>query len=307
MPVRIPSQLPASEILRSENIFVMSEERAASQDIRPLRLLILNLMPNKIETETQLLRLLGNSPLQVNVELLRIHRRASKHTPSDHMDAFYRDFDQVKNNNYDGLIITGAPLGNFEFEEVTYWPEICDIINWSQKHATSVLFLCWAAHAALYHLYGVKRYLRDDKISGVFRHRRAHGHIPLLRGFDDEFWVPHSRFAQVSLDRLKAHPELQVLAESDEAGAYLVTSRDNRNLFVTGHPEYTRTTLQDEYRRDRAAGAEPALPKNYYPKDDPTLPPHARWHAHGALLFSNWLNYCVYQQTPYDLNDLAGE
>ncbi|SDI54628.1 homoserine O-succinyltransferase [Ferrimonas sediminum] len=304
MPVRIPSRLPASEILRSENIFVMSDERAESQDIRPLKLLILNLMPNKIETETQLLRLLGNSPLQVDVELLRIHRKPSKHTSIDHMDDFYRDFDEVRDNNYDGLIITGAPLGNIEFEQVSYWSEICEIIQWSQQRATSVLFLCWAAHAALYHLYGIKRYLRDDKISGVFRHRRVHSHVPLLRGFDDEFWVPHSRYAQVSLDRLKAHERLRVLAESDEAGAYLIVSEDNRNLFVTGHPEYTRTTLQDEYRRDRAGGGTPQVPKNYYPKDDPTQPPHARWHAHGALLISNWLNYCVYQQTPYDLNSL---
>ncbi|TKB55483.1 homoserine O-acetyltransferase MetA [Ferrimonas aestuarii] len=306
MPVRIPNRLPASSILRSENIFVISDERADSQDIRPLKLLILNLMPNKIETETQLLRLLANTPLQVDVELLRIHNRPSKHTSSDHMDAFYRDFEAIKNNNYDGLIITGAPLGNLEFEQVDYWPQICDIIEWSQRHATSVLFLCWAAHAALYHLYDTKRYLREEKISGVFRHRRLHGHIPLLRGFDDEFWVPHSRFAQVSLDKLKAHNELQVLAESDEAGAYLIMSKDNRNLFVTGHPEYTRTTLQDEYRRDLGQGLAPTIPTNYYPGDDPTQPPFARWHAHGALLFSNWLNYCVYQQTPFDLSAMQG-
>ncbi|MBY5990712.1 homoserine O-succinyltransferase [Ferrimonas balearica] len=301
MPVKVPDRLPASAILRGENIFVMSETRAESQNIRPLKLLILNLMPNKIETETQLLRLLGNSPLQVDVELLRIHNRPSKHTPCDHMNAFYRDFEAVKGNNYDGLIITGAPLGDLEFEQVAYWDEIRAIIDWSQTHATSVLFLCWAAHAAFYHLYGIKRYLRQDKISGVYRHRRVHEHVPLLRGFDDEFWVPHSRYAQVSLDLLKAHPQLTVLAESDEAGAYLVVDSSNRNLFVTGHPEYTRTTLQDEYRRDLAAELAPKVPDNYYPQDDPTRPPQASWHAHGALLVSNWLNYYVYQRTPFDL------
>ncbi|GAA5194186.1 homoserine O-acetyltransferase MetA [Ferrimonas gelatinilytica] len=302
MPVKVPDSLPASAILRGENIFVMSESRALAQHIRPLKVLILNLMPNKIETETQLLRLLANTPLQVDVELLKIHNRPSRHTSCDHMNAFYREFEAVRGNNYDGLIITGAPLGDLEFEEVAYWDEIRTIIDWSQQHATSVLFLCWAAHAALYHLYDIKRYLRDEKISGVFRHQRVHQHVPLLRGFDDEFWVPHSRYAQVSLDRLKAHPELAVLAESDQAGAYLVVSRDNRNLFVTGHPEYTRTTLQDEYRRDLAAGLSPKVPDNYYPDDDPTKTPHARWQAHGALLVSNWLNYYVYQQTPFDLS-----
>ncbi len=306
MPVKVPDSLPASAILRGENIFVMSETRAEAQNIRPLKLLILNLMPNKIETETQLLRLLGNSPLQVDVELLRIHNRPSRHTPCDHMNAFYRDFEDVKDNNYDGLIITGAPLGDLEFEAVAYWDEIRAIIDWSQQHATSVLFLCWAAHAAFYHLYGIKRYIRESKISGVFEHRRVHEHVPLLRGFDDEFWVPHSRYAQVALDQLKAHPQLMVLAESDVAGAYLVVDRNNRNLFVTGHPEYTRTTLQDEYRRDLAAGLAPKVPDNYYPDDDPTRKPHARWHSHGALLFSNWLNYYVYQQTPFDLSDMAG-
>ncbi|SHH77023.1 homoserine O-acetyltransferase MetA [Ferrimonas marina] len=306
MPVKVPSSLPASAILRGENIFVMSDARAESQNIRPLKVLILNLMPNKIETETQLLRLLGNSPLQVDVELLRIHNRPSKHTPCDHMNAFYRDFEEVRNNNYDGLIITGAPLGDLEFEQVQYWSEIQAIIDWSQHHATSVLFLCWAAHAAFYHLYGIKRYLREEKISGVFQHQRVHEHVPLLRGFDDDFWVPHSRYAQVSLDKLKAHPQLNVLAESDQAGAYLVVSNNNRNLFVTGHPEYTRTTLLDEYRRDLASGLTPRVPDNYFPEDDPTRVPHARWHAHGALLVSNWLNYYVYQQTPFDLSDMSG-
>ncbi len=304
MPVRVPSLLPASQILRSENIFVMSNERAELQNIRPMKVLILNLMPNKIETETQLLRLLGNTPLQVDVELLRIHKRSSKHTNSDHMDAFYRDFSDIQHNNYDGLIVTGAPLGELEFEQVTYWQEIKTIIDWSQQHATSVLFLCWAAHAALYHLYGLKRQLRQEKISGVYLHQRVERHVPLLRGFDDRFWVPHSRYAQVPLEWLVAHPELNVLAHSEEAGAYLAVSNNNRNLFVTGHPEYTRTTLQAEYQRDLAAGLAPLLPANYFPNNDPNAEPHGNWHAHGALLLSNWLNYYVYQATPYDLTTL---
>ncbi|MCG9755964.1 homoserine O-succinyltransferase [Shewanella insulae] len=305
MPVKIPDNLPAAEILESENIFVMSETRAANQDIRPMKVLILNLMPNKIETETQLLRLLGNTPLQVDVDLLRIHDKVSKHTSIDHMNNFYRDFEAVCQKNYDGLIITGAPLGQIEFEEVTYWDHIREIIDWSQQHVTSVLFLCWAAHAALYHLYGLQRKLLSAKRSGVFNHRRTCKHFPLLRGFDDEFFAPHSRFAEMEVRDLKAHKELQVLAESDEAGAYLVLSRNNRNLFVMGHPEYQKSTLSDEYQRDLAAGLHPKVPKNYFRGDDPSQAPVARWHGHGSLLVSNWLNYYVYQLTPYDLHDMS--
>ncbi|MCG9737356.1 homoserine O-succinyltransferase [Shewanella insulae] len=305
MPVKIPDNLPAAEILESENIFVMSETRAANQDIRPMKVLILNLMPNKIETETQLLRLLGNTPLQVDVDLLRIHDKVSKHTSIDHMNNFYRDFEAVRQKNYDGLIITGAPLGQIEFEEVTYWDHIREIIDWSQQHVTSVLFLCWAAHAALYHLYGLQRKLLSAKRSGVFNHRRTCKHFPLLRGFDDEFFAPHSRFAEMEVRDLKAHKELQVLAESDEAGAYLVLSRNNRNLFVMGHPEYQKSTLSDEYQRDLAAGLHPKVPKNYFRGDDPSQAPVARWHGHGSLLVSNWLNYYVYQLTPYDLHDMS--
>ncbi|QYK11726.1 homoserine O-succinyltransferase [Shewanella rhizosphaerae] len=305
MPVKIPDNLPAAEILESENIFVMSETRAANQDIRPMKVLILNLMPNKIETETQLLRLLGNTPLQVDVDLLRIHDKVSKHTSIDHMNNFYRDFEAVRHKNYDGLIITGAPLGQIEFEEVTYWDHIREIIDWSQHHVTSVLFLCWAAHAALYHLYGLQRKLLSAKRSGVFNHQRTHKHFPLLRGFDDEFFAPHSRFAEMEVADLKAHKELQVLAESDEAGAYLVLSRNNRNLFVMGHPEYQKSTLKDEYQRDLAEGLNPSVPKNYFRGDDPSQAPVARWHGHGSLLVSNWLNYYVYQLTPYDLHDMS--
>ncbi|WP_300480220.1 homoserine O-succinyltransferase [Shewanella sp.] len=305
MPVRIPDHLPAAEVLESENIFVMSETRAANQDIRPMKVLILNLMPNKIETETQLLRLLGNTPLQVDVDLLRIHDKESKHTSIDHMNTFYRDFEAVRHKNYDGLIITGAPLGQIDFEDVVYWDHIREIIDWSQEHVTSVLFLCWAAHAGLYHLYGLNRKILQRKRSGVFVHRRTSQHFPLLRGFDDEFFAPHSRFAEMDVEEIRLHPQLQVLAESDEAGAYLVLSRNNRNLFVMGHPEYQKSTLNDEYRRDLAQGLNPNVPQNYYRNDDPKADAIARWHSHGSLLVSNWLNYYVYQLTPYDLSDMT--
>ncbi|MCL1143356.1 homoserine O-acetyltransferase MetA [Shewanella gaetbuli] len=305
MPVRIPDNLPAAGILESENIFVMSETRAANQDIRPMRVLILNLMPNKIETETQLLRLLGNTPLQVDVDLLRIHDKESKHTSVDHMNTFYRDFEDVRHNNYDGLIITGAPLGQLDFEDVVYWEHIKEIIDWSQQHVTSVLFLCWAAHAGLFHLYGIERGLLPQKRSGVFNHSRVSEPHPLLRGFDDEFFAPHSRFAEINIEDLHQHPAVDVLAHSDEAGAYIVLSKDNRNLFVMGHPEYQKPTLHDEYQRDLGQGLEPNIPVNYYRDNDPTKDPIARWHGHGSLLVSNWLNYYVYQLTPYDLSDMS--
>ncbi|WP_434952318.1 homoserine O-succinyltransferase MetA [Shewanella sp. HL-SH4] len=305
MPVRIPDDLPAAGILESENIFVMSETRAANQDIRPMRVLILNLMPNKIETETQLLRLLGNTPLQVGVDLLRIHDKESKHTSVDHMNTFYRDFEDVRHNNYDGLIITGAPLGQIDFEDVVYWDHIKEIIDWSQKHVTSVLFLCWAAHAGLFHLYGINRGLLDQKRSGVFNHVRATEPHPLLRGFDDEFYAPHSRFAEINIEDIRRHNDVDILAESAEAGAYIVLSRDSRNLFVMGHPEYQKGTLNDEYQRDLAQGLNPNVPLNYYRNDDPSLDQIARWHSHGSLLVSNWLNYYVYQLTPYDLSDMS--
>ncbi|ABX48697.1 Homoserine O-succinyltransferase [Shewanella baltica OS195] len=305
MPVRIPDHLPAAEVLESENIFVMSETRAANQDIRPMKVLILNLMPNKIETETQLLRLLGNTPLQVDVDLLRIHDKESKHTSIDHMNTFYRDFEAVRHKNYDGLIITGAPLGQIDFEDVVYWDHIREIIDWSQEHVTSVLFLCWAAHAGLYHLYGLNRKILQQKRSGVFVHRRTSQHFPLLRGFDDEFFAPHSRFAEMDVEEIRQHPQLQLLAESDEAGAYLVLSRNNRNLFVMGHPEYQKSTLNEEYQRDLSQGLDPNVPQNYYRNDDPKDDAIARWHSHGSLLVSNWLNYYVYQLTPYDLSDMT--
>lgn len=304
MPINVPDQMPAVETLRSENIFVMSESRASTQQIRPMKVLLLNLMPNKIETETQLLRLLSNTPLQVDVEFLRIHDKESKNTPKAHMNSFYRDFEDVKDLNFDGLIITGAPLGQIDFDDVSYWNQIREIFDWSQQHITSTLFLCWAAHAAFYHLYGLKRYIRDSKISGVFLHKRRKVHDPLLRGFDDEFWVPHSRYAQMDVEQLSRHSDLEILADSPESGAYIVVSKDRRNLFVLGHPEYNVTTLDDEYQRDVAAGINPEIPHGYYPDDNPKLTPSGRWRSHANLMLNNWLNYYVYQITPYDLSDL---
>lgn len=306
MPINIPDLLPATDVLRKENIFVMSESRAISQQIRPMKVLLLNLMPNKIETETQLLRLLANTPLQVDVEFLRIHNKESKNTPTDHMNMFYRDFDEIKDTNFDGLIITGAPLGQVDFDDVSYWESVKQVFDWSQRHVTSTLFLCWAAHAAFYHLYGLNRYIRDDKIAGVFLHHRNQIHDPLLRGFDDEFWVPHSRFAQMDVDQIKAHSDLDILADSPDAGAYLVVSKDRRNLFVLGHPEYNVTTLDDEYQRDLTQGLGPDIPQNYYPQDNPNDKPKGCWRSHANLLLTNWLNYYVYQITPFDLNDLNG-
>ncbi|MDP2561266.1 homoserine O-succinyltransferase [Psychrobium sp. 1_MG-2023] len=303
MPINIPDLIPAKNVLRGENIFVMSESRAISQQIRPMKVLLLNLMPNKIETETQLLRLLANTPLQVDVEFLRIHNKESKNTPQDHMNAFYRDFNDIKETNFDGLIITGAPLGQIDFDDVSYWEQIKAVFDWSQRHVTSTLFLCWAAHAAFYHLYGLERRIRDEKIAGVFLHQRSKSHDPLLRGFDDEFWVPHSRFAQMNVSDIGGHPELEILADSPQAGAYLVVSNDRRNLFVLGHPEYNVTTLNDEYHRDVAAGESPDLPQNYYPEDNPKNSPKGCWRSHANLLLTNWLNYYVYQITPFDLND----
>ncbi|MFC1519341.1 homoserine O-succinyltransferase, partial [Pseudomonadota bacterium] len=244
-------------------------------------------------------------PLQVDVDLLRIHDKASKHTSVDHMNAFYRDFEAVKTNNYDGLIITGAPLGQLDFEDVVYWDHIKEIIDWSQEHVTSVLFLCWAAHAGLFHLYGINRSLLEQKRSGVFNHSRTNEPHPLLRGFDDEFFAPHSRYAEVNINDLHQHSDVEVLAESAEAGAYIVLSRNNRNLFVMGHPEYQKPTLNDEYQRDVGLGINPNIPSNYYRDNDPSQEPIARWHSHGSLLVSNWLNYYVYQLTPYDLSDMS--
>lgn len=305
MPIRIPDQLPATDILRKENIFTMNESRAASQEIRPLRVLILNLMPKKIETETQFLRLLSNSPLQVDVELLRIDNRPSKNTPEEHLNNFYRQFEAVQNRNFDGLIITGAPLGLVQFEDVVYWDHLETILNWAKDHVTSTLYVCWAAQAGLKLLYDLPKRTRKEKLSGVYEHDNLEPYHLLMRGFDDCFLAPHSRYADFSTDYLKNNTDLDILATSDNAGVYLAATKDKRHVFVTGHPEYDATTLHNEYVRDKGEGLEPIIPVNYYPQNDPKQPPRASWRSHGHLLFSNWLNYCVYQQTPYDLDHFS--
>ena len=302
MPIKIPDRLPATDVLRSENIFVMSEARAASQEIRPLKVLLLNLMPKKIETETQFLRLLSNTPLQVDIELLRIDNRPTKNTPTEHLDTFYRQFEVVKDRNFDGLIVTGAPLGLVQFEDVLYWEEIQTIMAWAKEHVTSTLFVCWAAQAGLKLLYDLPKRTRKNKLSGVYTHRTLDCHHPLLRGFDDTFLAPHSRYADFSPAYLEEHTDLDILATSEQAGVYLAATKDKRNVFVTGHPEYDVDTLHNEYMRDTGEGMEPMIPVNYYPNNDPEQSPIASWRSHGHLLFANWLNYCVYQQTPYDLD-----
>ncbi|CAM3017239.1 homoserine O-acetyltransferase MetA [Vibrio rarus] len=307
MPIRVPDQLPATDILRSESIFVMSETRASTQMIRPLRVLILNLMPKKIETETQFLRLLSNSPLQVDIELLRIDNRPSKNTPIEHLDNFYRQFEAVKERNFDGLIITGAPLGLVQFEDVIYWDHLKSIMSWAKEHVTSTLYVCWAAQAALKLLYDLPKKTRKEKLSGVYNHEIHNAYHPLLRGFDDNFLAPHSRYADFSAQYLSESTDLDILATSPEAGVYLASTPDKRNVFVTGHPEYESHTLHKEFIRDRGEGLQPTIPLNYYPEDNPDLEPSASWRSHGHLLFSNWLNYCVYQQTPYDLEQFSEE
>jgi homoserine O-succinyltransferase len=302
LPIKIPDQLPATDILRNENIFIMSETRAATQEIRPLKVLILNLMPKKIDTETQFLRLLSNSPLQVDVELLRIDNRPSSNTPEEHLNNFYRQFEMVKERNFDGLIITGAPLGLVQFDDVVYWDHLETIIKWAKHHVTSTLYVCWAVQAALNILYNLPKRTRKIKLSGVYPHQISHQYHPLLRGFDDAFVAPHSRHADFPSEFIKANTDLDILAESDDAGVYLAATRDKRHVFVTGHPEYDAATLHNEYKRDLEQGLEPSLPINYYPNDNSEMTPCATWRSHGHLLFSNWLNYCVYQQTPYDLD-----
>ncbi|CAM5196415.1 homoserine O-succinyltransferase [Alishewanella longhuensis] len=305
MPVKVIDQLPAVEALSAENVFVMTESRAAAQDIRPLRVAILNLMPNKIATEIQLLRLLANSPLQLDIELLRIDDHVSKHTPESHLNCFYRYFSDVQHQKYDGLIITGAPLGLVDYEDVTYWQQFGEILRWADTHVTSTLFLCWAAHAALYHYYGLQREIRGEKLSGVYWQQVLQPLSPLVRGFDDQFLVPHSRYAQVPKQRYQQHDDLHILAEANVTGAYLLQNSSGSRIFVTGHPEYDLTTLDDEYKRDVAASIAARIPENYYRNDDPLQGPQKLWQSHAFLLFSNWLNYYVYQATPFDINQIG--
>ena len=301
MPIKIPKNLPAHDILTEENIFVMEDCRATSQDIRPLRLAVLNLMPTKITTETQIIRVLSNTPLQIDLTLLTMETHKSLNTPEEHMSTFYRKFSDIKDQRFDGLIITGAPVENLEFDDVDYWDELCEIMAWSKKNVYSTLHICWAAQAGLYYHYNIKKYPLPEKMSGVFSHRNLMPEHPLLRGFDEEFSAPHSRHTEVRRCDIEASGKLDILAESDEAGIYIVASKKRRLFYVTGHSEYDAETLALEYKRDLSRGLEPKLPRHYFPDDDPTKTPKNTWRAHAHLLFSNWLNYFVYQNTPYDL------
>ena len=304
MPIRIPDSLPARAVLESENIFVMTEYRAIHQDVRPLNLLILNLMPTKIVTETQLLRKLSNSPLQVHVELLQTASHTSQNTDADHLSSFYTTFDQIKDKKYDGMIITGAPVENLDFTDVDYWDELCQIMEWTKTHVHSTLHICWGAQAGLYYHYGIPKYSLDKKLFGVFPHKALKIQSPLFRGFDDEFFVPHSRYTENRAEDILARPELELLSISPQAGVFAVKSEDNRRFFITGHPEYDPDTLANEYFRDVNKGLDIQVPDNYFPSNDPKNEPLVRWRSAAQLFYSNWLNYYVYQTTPYDLRTL---
>lgn len=301
MPIRIPDALPATEILEGENIFVMTEFRALHQDIRPLRVLILNLMPTKIATETQLMRKLSNTPLQIQVDLLRTKSHEATHVSAGHLETFYRTFEDIENEHYDGLIITGAPVELMEFEEVDYWEELCRIMDWSSTHVHSTLHICWGAQAGLYYHYGIQKYRLPKKASGVFEHRLLKPKSPLVRGFDDRFYAVHSRNTDVKIEDVEEVDDLEIVAVSDEVGLYIVKSVDSRRFFVFGHPEYDTDTLKLEYERDVRRGINPEIPTNYFPDDDPTRAPLNVWRSQAQLFYTNWLNYYVYQTTPYDL------
>ena len=304
MPIKIPNDLPAVKTLNDENIFVMTETRAITQDIRPLKILLLNLMPKKIETETQLSRLLGNSPLQVDLELIHTKSHKSKNTSAEHLFAFYKTFDDVKNHTFDGMIITGAPVELLEFEEVEYWEELCEIMEWSKTHVHSTFHICWGAQAGLYYHFGIKKHTQDKKLFGVFPTKADYKRSILLRGFDDTFMVPQSRHTTVKTEDIKAVPELRILASSEETGVYAAMTEKGKQIFITGHSEYDAGTLADEYFRDKSEGKPIEIPKNYFPDDNPENPPIVTWRAHANLLYSNWLNYFVYQTTPYDINEI---
>lgn len=305
MPIKTQSELPAKEILEKENIFVMDEKRAMHQDIRPIEIGILNLMPLKEETELQLLRSLSNTPLQVDVTFLAVSTHESKNTSLSHLNKFYETFEDVKDRYFDGLIITGAPLEQMEYEDVDYWKELCDVFAWSSEHVTSTLHLCWGAQAGLYYHYGLKKYMLPKKMFGVYEHRVMNRKVPLVRGFDDYFMAPHSRHTEVRAEDIRGVPELTILAESEEAGVFLAIADNGKQVFVMGHPEYDRITLDKEYKRDREKGLPIELPVNYYPGDDETRKPRLQWRSHGNILYSNWLNYYVYQATPYEFINTA--
>ena len=305
MPIKIPNDLPATQTLNSENIFVMTETRAITQDIRPLQILLLNLMPTKVVTETQLARLLGNTPLQVELELMQMRGHVSKNTASEHMLKFYTTFDKVCERYYDGMIITGAPVELMDFEDVDYWDELCEIMDWSKNHVHSVFHICWGAQAALYHHYGIPKYTLDEKLFGVFPHTVDRRSNMLLRGFDEVFMAPHSRHTGIKREDIEACPKLKILASSPDAGVYAIATEGGRQVFITGHSEYDRDTLKLEYERDKNQGLPIHVPYNYFPNDDDTKEPLVTWRSHANLLYQNWLNYFVYQTTPYDLNALA--
>jgi len=301
VPIQIPNDLPAAGILQQENIFVMSEDRAVSQDIRPLEIVLLNLMPTKIVTETQLTRVLGNTPLQVHLELMHTSTHISKNTSQEHLLTFYKTFEELKNRKFDGMVITGAPVENMAFEDVDYWPELCQIMEWTKTNVHSTFHICWGAQAGLYYHYGIPKYPMDKKLFGVFEHKADYKRSILLRGFDDVFWAPHSRHTTILREDIEAVSELKILASSPQAGVYALMSGQGKQIFVTGHSEYDADTLLKEYLRDKNLGLPIAIPENYFPNNDETQPPIVRWRGHGNLLFSNWLNYFVYQTTPYDI------
>ena len=304
MPIRISSELPAFKTLEDENIFVMSKDRAEHQDIRPLKVIILNIMPKKIETECQLLRLLSNTPLQVDIELLQMASHVSRNTSSHHLEAFYKTFDEIKDRRYDGMIITGAPVELLDYEEVDYWKEITDIMEWAKTHVFSTLYICWAAQAALYYHFGIPKYTLEQKMFGIFPHRAEVSNCTLLRGFDDVFYVPHSRNTEIRREDIERVPQLEILTSSDMAGVHIVANKNGRQYFITGHSEYDVNTLKNEYVRDKTAGLPIEIPVNYFPNDDDSKQPMNTWRSCANLLYSNWLNYFVYQTTPYDINEI---
>lgn len=304
MPIRIPNDLPAVKTLLNENIFVMDEQRAVTQDIRPLKILLLNLMPNKISTETQLSRLLGNTPLQVELELIHTKSYHSKNTSTEHLLAFYKTFDDVKDKTYDGMIITGAPVEKMEFSEVEYWDELCEIMEWTKTHVHSTFHICWGAQAGLYYHYGINKYPLDAKLFGVFEHTADYKNSMLLRGFDDTFFVPHSRHTTVKREDIEKVPALKIVSSSEKAGIYAVLTENGKQVFITGHSEYDANTLNDEYVRDLGKGLPISVPENYFEDDDPSKSPKVTWRSHAHLLYSNWLNYFVYQTTPYDITEI---
>jgi homoserine O-succinyltransferase len=307
MPIKIPNDLPAAGILQQENIFVMTQTRAVEQDIRPLEIVLLNLMPTKVVTETQLSRLLGNTPLQVNLTLMHTTSHRAKNVSQEHLLSFYKSFDEIKDRKFDGMVITGAPVEKMEFEDVDYWPELCRIMEWSKTNVHSTLHICWGAQAGLFYHYGVPKYPLEQKVFGVFEHRADYKRSILMRGFDDVFWAPHSRHTTIRREDVEKIPELKILASSDEVGVYAIMNNRGKQIFITGHSEYDPLTLKTEYDRDKNLGLPIQVPKNYFPNDDDTCEPLVRWRGHANLLFSNWLNYFVYQTTPYDIMSIGKE